>query len=332
MNRVPHEAGDQHSHDQKRLSGAHRLVRQDPATPWQAPPAFPAHSRIVSLGFILSVVSLAVEPVTPAHSDGEAPIWLKAPVSQTNSPEEEYPLRPEGDGFVYTGPSFEARVTRDGLVIFQDRPAAFDYLGAIRRPVPPPDKDEILEGLFFGRTTEPSPPVAPLERPPHSPAERLELSEICPPESCFALPDNMVVAGAGVTMDLSDEITRALGEDPYRAEKARFLAATFEERMKLAAAAWRDDIRKSVVDLPDALADLWGDPRHSARERRRILFEIWRETDNTPEGVRAANEIELFIQRKLPCGSPDAYTASELQGYRGQQAGRAFSPYGSCKR
>lgn len=280
---------------------------------------------------VIAVVSLAVEPTAPVHPGGEVPVWLRAPLSQTNSPEKEYQLRPEGDGFIFSEPAFDARVARDGVVTFSDRKVALNYLGAIPKPVPPPGENETLQGLFFGRAVHPQ-PAAPLEPLPLSPAERLAPAEFCPPESCFALPDNMVVAGVGVSMDLNDESARTLDEDPYRAEKARFLAATFEVRMKLAVAAWRDDVRKSVVDLPDALTNLWRDLRYSARERRRILFELWRETDNTPEGVRAATEIELFIQRELPCGSPDAYTASELQDYRGQQAARVFSPYGSCKR
>ena len=141
-----------------------------------------------------------------------------------------------------------------------------------------------------------------------------------------------IVAAVNGTMDLTDEIMRALGQDPYRAEKARFLAATFEVRMKLAVEAHREDMRKSLDRLPDALADLWRDSRYSARERRRVLFEIWRETDGTPEGARAESIIERFIQRQLPCGSPDAYPPSEFQAHQSSLPGRAFSPYGACER
>jgi hypothetical protein len=128
-------------------------------------------------------------------------------------------------------------------------------------------------------------------------------------------------------MDLNDEILRALGQDPYRLEKARFLTATFEFRMKLAVAAHREDMRQSLDRLADALANLWGDSRYSGRERRRVLFELWRETDGTPEGKRAANAIERFIQRQLPSGSPDAYTAAELKAYRESAPERKFAPY-----
>ena len=168
---------------------------------------------------------------------------------------------------------------------------------------------------------------------PGSPADKLPSSELCPPNSpCYRLPDNLIVGGAGVTMDLTDEIMRALGQDPYRVQKARFLAATFEFRMSLAVAAHREDMRKSLDKLPDALAELWGDSRYSALERRRVLFELWRETSGTPEGTRAGHIIERFIQRQLPCGSPDAYTRAELQAFQRREPGRAFSPYGACER
>jgi hypothetical protein len=133
-------------------------------------------------------------------------------------------------------------------------------------------------------------------------------------------------------MDLTDEIMRAFGRDPYQAAKARFLAATFDLRIKLAVAVRRGDLRKSLAELPEALASLWGDSRYSGAERRRILFELWRETKSTPEGVRAAHVIEAFIARQLPCGSPDSYPAAELRAYQKSESGRVFSPYPACKK
>jgi hypothetical protein len=132
-------------------------------------------------------------------------------------------------------------------------------------------------------------------------------------------------------MDLTEELMRSFGQDPYGAEKARFLAATFEFRMKLAMAAQREDAHRSLDQLRNQLARAWADSRYSTRERRRILFQLWCETDKTPEGVRAAHAIEAFIQRQLPCGSPDAFAPSELQSYQSSEAGQGFSPYPDCK-
>jgi hypothetical protein len=256
-----------------------------------------------------------------------------ARVPETSSTQKEYQLRRSGDGYVYQERTFEAKVARDGVVTFHDRRAFFDHVGLVRRPMPPGSQTESLQELLFGHKAKRPQPVAPLPPIPRSPAAKLEPSEICPQNSpCYALPDNLIVAEVGATMDLTDEIMRALGQDPYRVEKAHFLAATFEFRMKLAVAARREDMRKSLDRLPRMLAAWWGDFRYSARERRRVLFELWREADGTPEGMRAANMIEKFIQRQLPCGSPDAYTPAELQAYPSNGLGRRFSPYGACER
>jgi len=265
--------------------------------------------------------------------DAGVPIWVMARVPEASSSQKEYQLRRSGDGYAYKERVFEAKVARDGVVTFHDRRVFFDHVGLLAQPQPGAGATETLQGLLFGRKAkrpQPAPPFAPL---PSSPADKLPYSELCPPNSpCYRLPDSLLVAGGGVAMDLTDEIMRALGQDPYRVEKAHFLAATFEFRMKLAVAAHREDMRKSLNRLPNALADLWGDSRYSARERRRVLFELWRETDSTTEGVQAAKVIEKFVQRQLPCGSPDAYTPAELQALPRSEPGRVFSPYGACER
>ncbi len=293
-----------------------------------------AYYVAVGLALLITTVALGVDAGATVHPDaGVPPIWVMAHAYQASPAQNEYQLRRSGDGYVYKGRVFEARVTRDGVVTFHDRKAFFDHVGLIAMPMPPADKTETLQGLLFGRKAKRRQPEAPFQPLPGSPADRLERSEVCPRNSpCYRLPDSFVVGGLGGTMDLNDEIMRALGQDPYWVEKARFLAATFEVRMSLAVAARREDIRKAISRLPDALADLWSDTRYSARERRRILFELWRETDGTPEGVKAANTIERFIQRQLPCGSPDAYTPAEIQFFQKSETGRAFSPYGGCER
>ena len=291
----------------------------------------------MGLAFLIAAFTLGADTGGTVHPDAGVPIWVAARTA-ASPVQQEYQLRRSGDGYVYTERAFAAKVARDGVVTFHDRRAFFDHLGIGslwigRKPVPPVGETATLQGLLFGHKGKHPQPAAPFEPLPHSPADRLEPSEICPPSSpCYALPASLVVVTANGTMDLTDEIMRALGQDPYRAEKARFLAATFEVRMKLAVAAHREDMRKSLDRLPDALAELWGDSRYTARERRRVLFELWRETDDIPEGVRAANTIERFIQRQLPCGSPDAYTPAELQAYQRNEPGRAFLPYGACER
>jgi len=79
--------------------------------------------------------------------------------------------------------------------------------------------------------------------------------------------------------------------------------------------------------LPARLEGLWNDTRRSARERRQLLFELWDEIDeHDPACDRARIRILEFIDRRLPPGSPDAYSPSELATLNRGRTIR-FEPY-----
>jgi hypothetical protein len=80
------------------------------------------------------------------------------------------------------------------------------------------------------------------------------------------------------------------------------------------------------------LAELWHDQRYSARERRRLLFELWRETDESDAGAQARDTILTFIRRILPCKSAEGYQTEELRALQASAPERKFSPYGACPR
>jgi hypothetical protein len=282
------------------------------------------------------VITLGTEPGAAGRADAGIPVWLMAGPAPTDSPQK-YQLRRVGDGYAYEEQTFEAKIARDGVVSFHDKKSTLNTLGLLLGPRPNPAGTPTLQGLLFGRKRRP--PVVPQTPLPGSPADKLEASVVCPDRassSCAAsyeyLSNALIVLGAKGTMDITDEILRALGQDPYRVQKARFLAATFEVRMKMATAAQREDEFTSLDRLPAALATLWRDARYSVRERRRVLFELWCEADSPLDGPQVRTIIEAFIRRELPCGSPDAYTPAELQDSRAAAAGQKFSPYGDCGR
>jgi hypothetical protein len=82
-----------------------------------------------------------------------------------------------------------------------------------------------------------------------------------------------------------DEFLRALGQDLYRMQKARFLAATFDVRMRLAVQAHQDELRTSLEQLPERLAELW----HEAAEG--------------DAGDQARDIILTFVRRISPYGT-----------------------------
>jgi hypothetical protein len=99
----------------------------------------------------------------------------------------------------------------------------------------------------------------------------------------------------------------------------------------MAIAARKTDMKSALEHLPERLDELWGDQRYTARERRRVLYELWYETDRTPEGERAARTIDAFIRRRLPCGSPDGYTGGELELFDQLHPERRFPVAADCE-
>jgi hypothetical protein len=262
----------------------------------------------VSIAFVILLTTLTV--------DGGRPLWLprRPPVELTD--QASYQLRQSGDGYVYDDLRFEARIARDGLVTFKDKRGSVSLPSFLTRgpkPKGPTLESTVRDYLGKGKRRRAKPPPV-LEPAPQSP--KLEPSEVCPPgSSCYVLPIPNTIEVRG-TFDLTDEIMRAHRQEPYAYEKARFLSATFELRIKMAIAARKEDLKSSLELLPERLDALLDDERYTARERRRILYELWCETDQTLDGERAARTIEAFIRRRLPCGSALGYSGEELESLR----------------
>jgi hypothetical protein len=291
---------------------------------------------MVAGGWVLTFALLAAEPAdatvstgaaTPAPSaspvrDALAP-YLPPPVS-SQEPPPVYQLRARKDGkYEYESTTFAAIVDRDGSVEFRDHHAA-PSLFLPYAPLPEGLAGEPgLEGSvnsLVGRRRIDSAPM------PASPsAISGTVVEICNSGDCFA--PARIFGSLGATFDVTDELLRGLGEDPYRAEKARFLAATSDWRLERAR-LHQARLREVALDaLDDDLARAWADQRFVPSERRRLLFYRWLEMDDSPEGKQGAAIIESFIRQRLPAGSPDGFTAPELQGMAKLAAPRRFAPY-----
>lgn len=134
--------------------------------------------------------------------------------------------------------------------------------------------------------------------------------------------------------DVTDALMRAAGEDPYYYRKAAFLDRTREQRAKMSAAATTEDLRDSLAELPDFLSELWRYPAWTARERRRILFDLWDECaeSGSEQVVRTARTaratIVAFIRRHLGADSADRYPDDELAALNAARRSKErFDPY-----
>jgi len=260
--------------------------------------------------------------------DAARPKWVPTTKPVHLSEEASYPLRRRGDGYVYEAPTFEARVARDGVVTFKDKHGAgarllspLSSLKDLPRPKGP-TLESTVRGRFDKRRRKPRPPATDPAPLPNA----IDWQLVCPRgSSCDRRMDVALLQVRG-SFDLTDELMRARGQDSYAPEKARFLSATFDFRIKLALDARKADMKEALDRLPDRLAELWADGRYSPRERRRLLFELWLETDRTPQGERAAGAIVDFVRGRLPCGAADGYSPEELE----ELASARFPPAVDC--
>jgi hypothetical protein len=239
--------------------------------------------------------------------------------------------RHERGGYVYDATTFQASIADDGAVRFRDDHGVFDLLW-IAAPQPLPEGTPTLEGsirkvLGHVRRRNPAapPPPAPRAAAPQTPGGAV--LEICERRPC--VDPQRVVGFLGATFDITDEVMRLHGDDPYHAQKARFLADTAEWRHSLATA--QRDRRKdaALTRQQDQLKVVWKQRQLSVPERRRLLFNLWLEMDQaSPEGRQGAAGVLAFIRKHLPAGSPDAFTAHELRDMNQAAAPQRFDPYG----
>ena len=95
-------------------------------------------------------------------------------------------------------------------------------------------------------------------------------------------------------IDITDEIMRAHGEDPYSAIKRKLLDDTLPERQKLADQHRRETMAAALAGLRPFLRALVADPRRSTADKRRLLKDLADECDDTPGGHIARQIIVEF--------------------------------------
>jgi hypothetical protein len=156
-------------------------------------------------------------------------------------------------------------------------------------PAPPPTKEELEEAEQRYGARLPVPTTTPFRPDPR---------EVCLyPRPCF-FDARAVLVAVTASFDLTDELMRLSGQDPYRYEKARFLTATRDLRARLGARAHADDVRASAAELRRRSSAIGCDPTRSVAERRALLQALRDELDDaTSEGRAAAAVIDGTLAR-----------------------------------
>ncbi|HVR61095.1 MAG TPA: hypothetical protein VMU50_04305 [Polyangia bacterium] len=247
----------------------------------------------------------------PAAARPVSPALLRAPQSPTagsgEPSAEQYQLLRASDGsgeLTYEASGFTARVARDGGVTFRDRHTS-GLLFVPIKPGPPPAGVPTLEGLIRGRGKKPKDAGKPADRrdddgrPPATTVSgyRPDPREACTyPRPCF-WDAAAILVGLSAGVDANDLIMRIGHRDPYRYQKARFLAATQPMRVRMAGRAHAEDIQRSADELPRRLSEIACDDHLTVPERRGIITALGEEMDTSAETERSREEIRRALRR-----------------------------------
>lgn len=133
-------------------------------------------------------------------------------------------------------------------------------------------------------------------------------------------------------------------QPPSSAAAAATLRETSDQRVAQAIASGKAALERSRRELGSRLSRILHDPELSARQKRRIVFELWDDamlTASEPVSDRdalaherartahsVAQAIERFVRRTMPRGSDLGYDARELAELdRARRGPQRFSPY-----
>lgn len=257
--------------------------------------------------------------VTPVRGDKPvgppSPPQLIPPIKggTTAPPDRTYKLERARDGsgeLLYRGSAFTAHVARDGSTSFDEASVSVSKKWSLFpfAPIATPTSRPSLQRVITDLLNKRKPPrnVEPQPWPNGQPPQTImpipganpyvaDPSEACQyPRACAFQP--LLVVGPAGNADLTDELMRMNGQDPYRQEKALFLAATRELRFGMAVRAAAEDIRAARAELPARLLSIACDPSRSPHERRAIIEALRQEMDgNKPAAREAAATITRFL-------------------------------------
>jgi len=285
-------------------------------------------------GAAVFVVGFGLAGAPSARAD---PPLLLRPPAVPEAPPPGYVLRTTANGgYTYQEEGWRVAIAPDGTVEFSDRTVVLQSLrigplNLFSKTGLPGDRPSLQSALRDALRPHPPPDTWEEAREPIWKYHADPRADCRPRDPCYFVPIAGPIAAGGL-MDLTDAYMRWMKQDPYRPAKARFLAATFELRIKMATRRHKELLRQSLEDLPARLQALWRDPARPPVEKRQLLFLLWNEAsegEQRPDGetrraVRAT--IERFIRATLPRDAPDGFTDAELARYREESSG-AFESY-----
>jgi hypothetical protein len=256
--------------------------------------------------------SVAADAGTDVKPRGPLPILSLPKQYRDRGEPASFTLKPAKDGskdLIAETPTFVAHIAPDGGVRFEDHLRKLS-LDPAWLPAPARPGTETLESYLSRKLKRLPPPPWENKQPQNSEPESVipHMSDYRPdpkddcdqhPRPCHLglKPQLLNLTGK---FDLTDELERLRGKDPYRFEKARFLTETRELRIQMAVKIHAENLRAQQLKLPDTLRAIACDESRATEDRKAILEALQSEMDiGLFEGKFAVDQIRAFLRRWL---------------------------------
>lgn len=131
--------------------------------------------------------------------------------------------------------------------------------------------------------------------------------------------------GIGGNFDLTDGIESSRGRDPHRAERTWFLRETEELRAKLETEGRLRAQDRAVRRLVARLEGLLKDPVLSADEKKKAVFDAWKDSSDDELGIEVREAILKLVRETMPRGT-GGFSSSDLRWFN-ERAAYPFRPY-----
>ena len=207
--------------------------------------------------------------VNPGKPGGD-PAKPAKPPSLLTAPDPGAPPAPETiwltpdrkrGGYSWKGTGFRARISADGDLSFEDQRLGLKFIAPFT-PRPNPYAVPSVESAVRGRRPKPAEIHEIVPRPEET-LTGYETPYLADPreaarrgQGALDYGSNVPIAMVGATFDLTDELIRLDGQDPYRFDKARFAASTRGFRDKLVGQARRRAFKDACGRLRAELTNL----------------------------------------------------------------------------
>lgn len=164
-------------------------------------------------------------------------------------------------GYTWKGAGFRARISAEGELSFEDQRVGLKFIAPFT-PRPNPYAVPSVESAVRGRRPKPAEVNEIVPRPEET-LTGYETPYLADPreaarrgQGALDYGSNVPIAMVGATFDLTDELVRLDGHDPYRFDKARFAASTRGFRDKLMGQARRRAFKDACGRLRGQLTNL----------------------------------------------------------------------------